>query len=103
MFVGGTSFNPKLFALKWLPNIFPVQCSAHNLLASAALQDGWFTLCTRLFRGSDAVGYPEYVALATEKVTEFLNMESVRIWFFFRDDLSHHPSSYGMARMRLVC
>ncbi|CAL1157187.1 unnamed protein product [Cladocopium goreaui] len=51
---------------------------APKLQAQSSFQDGWFTLCTRLFRGSDAVGYPEYVALATEKVTEFLNMESVR-------------------------
>ena len=95
VFVGGWDrTNPKHFAPMCFPNMsqcFPNvdhKCSACQSLAFAALQDGWFTLCTRLFRGSDAIGYPEYVALATEKVTEFLNMESVRILFFCKDNFS---------------
>lgn len=45
------------------------------------LQDMWFTLCTRAFKASDASTYPEYAAVATGKVDEFLELEEVRALF----------------------
>ena len=43
------------------------------------MQDPFFALCQRAFKSSEATTYPEYVALAKEKVAEFLNLEGVRV------------------------